>query len=70
MNYYHDGQLPKGVLQTPPKGGIMGELDRVALNETINENIIRKTNAHSIEKTKRPLPATMGGSPYTQSVRP
>jgi twinkle protein len=62
MNYYHDGQLPKGVLTTPAKGGIMGELDRVALNETINENIILKT--------KRPLPATMGSSPYTQSVRP
>ena len=62
MNYYHDGQLPKGILTTPAKGGIMGELDRVALNETLNENIIRKT--------KRPLPATMGSAPYTQSVRP
>ena len=62
MNYYHDGQLPKGVLTTPAKGGIMGELDRVALNETINENIIRKT--------KRPLIPAMGSAPYTQSVRP
>jgi hypothetical protein len=62
MNYYHDGQLPKGVLTTPAKGGIMGELDRVALNETINENIIRKT--------KRPIIPAMGSAPYTQSVRP
>ena len=42
MNYYHDGQLPKAILKTPPKGGIMGELDRVALTEGIDENIIRK----------------------------
>ena len=42
MNYYHDGQLPKAILGTPPKGGIMGELDRVALTEGIDENIIRK----------------------------
>ena len=42
MNYYHDGQLPKAILGTPPKGGIMGELDRVALTEGIDESIIRK----------------------------
>jgi hypothetical protein len=42
MNYYHDGQLPKAILKTPPKGGVMGELDRVALTEGIDENIIRK----------------------------
>ena len=34
--------LPKAILGTPPKGGIMGELDRVALTEGIDENIIRK----------------------------
>jgi len=62
MNYYHDGQLPKGVLTTPAKGGIMGELDRVALNETINENIIRKT--------KRPFVPTDYSSYANQSVRP
>jgi len=42
MNYYHDGQLPKAILKTPPKGGVMGELDRVALTEGIDESIIRK----------------------------
>ena len=62
MNYYHDGQLPKGVLTTPAKGGIMGELDRVALNETINETIIRKT--------KRPFVPTDYSSYANQSVRP
>jgi len=62
MNYYHDGQLPHRLLQTPPQGGIMGELDRVALTERINETIIRKT--------KRPFVPADYSSYANQSVRP
>ena len=43
LNYYTDDQLPQKILDTPAKGGPVGELERVALNDNIHEITIRKT---------------------------
>lgn len=61
LNYYTTGLHPKGILNTPPKGGNAGKLREAGLDFK-HENIIEK-----IEGQKA---ATMAARPATEDIRP